>query len=116
MSVEFDPRTARYREVNKQHINKILRKIQALSQAEETGVSMWETQLQFTYSDYALDCERKEVLLDQVKLLYNNLKPEAPYGNVCNTGAEQIRKMVLSTLVQADSVQVSRCFQSWEAC
>ena len=38
---------------------------------------MWETQLQFTYSDYALDCERKEVLLEQVKLLYSNLKPEA---------------------------------------
>ena len=38
---------------------------------------MWETQLQFTYSDFALDCERKEVLFEQVKLLYNNLKPEA---------------------------------------
>ena len=38
---------------------------------------MWETQLQFTNSDYALDCERKEVLLEQVKLLYNNLRPEA---------------------------------------
>ena len=38
---------------------------------------MWETQLQFTYSDYALNCERKEELLEQVKLLYNNLKPEA---------------------------------------
>ena len=33
---------------------------------------MWETQLQFTYSDYALDCEGKEVLL-----VYNNLKLEA---------------------------------------
>ena len=38
---------------------------------------MWETQLQFTNSDYALDCERKEVLLEHVKLLYNNLRPEA---------------------------------------
>ena len=38
---------------------------------------MWETQLQFAYSDYALDCEGKEVLLEQVKLLYNNLKLEA---------------------------------------
>ena len=38
---------------------------------------MWETQLQYTYSDYALDCERKEVSLEPVKLLYNNLKPEA---------------------------------------
>ena len=75
--IEFDPRPARYREVNEQHINKFLRNIQALSQAEDTGVSMWETQLQFTYSDYALDCERKEVLLEQVKLLYNNLKLEA---------------------------------------
>ncbi|PFX15417.1 hypothetical protein AWC38_SpisGene20362 [Stylophora pistillata] len=75
--IEFDPRPARYREVNEQHINKFLRNIQALSQAEDTGVSMWETQLQFTYSDYVLDCERKEMLLKQVKLLYNNLKPEA---------------------------------------
>ena len=45
--IEFDPRPARYREVNEQHINKFLRNIQALSQAEDTGVSMWETQLQF---------------------------------------------------------------------
>ena len=75
--IEFDPRPARYREVNEQHINKFLRNIQALSQAEDRGVSMWETQLRFTYSDYALDCERKEVLLEQVKLLYSNLKPEA---------------------------------------
>ena len=78
MSVfEFDPRPARYREVNELHVNKFLSKIQALSPAKDTGVSMWETQLQFTNSDYALDCERKEVLLEQVKLLYNNLRPEA---------------------------------------
>lgn len=51
-----------YREVSEQHINKFLRDIQSLSQAEDTGVSMWETQLQFTYSDCALDCERTEVL------------------------------------------------------
>ena len=69
MSVfEFDPRPARYREVNELHVNKFLSKIQALSPAKDTGVSMWETQLQFTNSDYALDCERKEVLLEQAKL------------------------------------------------
>ena len=59
------------------YVNKFLSNIQALSQAEGTGVSMWETQLQFTYNDYALDSEGKEVLLEQVKMLYNNLKPEA---------------------------------------
>ena len=75
--IEFDRRTARYREVNEQHINKFLKNNQALSEAEYTGVSMGETQLQYTYSDYALDCERKEVLLEPVKLLYNNLKPDA---------------------------------------
>ena len=74
---EFNLRPARYREVNELQVNKFLSNIQALSPAEDTGASMWETQLQFTYSDYALDCERKEVLLEQVKLLYNNFKPEA---------------------------------------
>ena len=38
--IEFDPRRARYR---------------------EAGVSMWETQLQFTYSNYALDREESVV-------------------------------------------------------
>lgn len=53
--IEFDLRAARYREESEQHINNFLRNIQSLSQAEDTGISMWETQ----------------------PLLYNNLKPEA---------------------------------------
>ena len=39
--------------------------------------SMWETQLQYTYNDYNLDCERKGVLLEQINALHENLKPEA---------------------------------------
>ena len=49
--IDFDPRPTKYREVNAQHINKFLSNIQALSQAEGRGISMWETQLRFTYND-----------------------------------------------------------------
>ena len=38
---------------------------------------MWETQLNFTYNDYSLDCERSRVLFEKVSALHNNLKPEA---------------------------------------
>jgi len=58
------------------HINKFLGNLQWLSQAEGKGVSMWETQLQYTYGDYNLDCERKGVLLEQVSALHKNLKPK----------------------------------------
>ena len=75
--IEFDPRPAKYRDVKAHHIDNFLRNVQALSQAKGEGVSMWETQLQVTYNDYHLECERKEVLLEQVNALFANLKPEA---------------------------------------
>jgi len=75
--IDFDPRPAKYRNVNVHHINKFLGNLQWLSQAEGKGVSMWETQLQYTYGDYNLDCERKGVLLEQVSALHKNLKPKA---------------------------------------
>ena len=44
----------------------------------------------FTYSEYELDSEKKGVLFEQVKILYDNLKPKAlNNGNACNTEAEQ---------------------------
>ena len=75
--IEFDPRPAKYREVKTHHINNFLSNIRLLSQAEGGEISMWETQLNFTYSDYNLDCERSRVLFEKVTALHNNLKPEA---------------------------------------
>ena len=49
--------------------------LQALSEENE-GISMWETQLQFTYKDLNLERERVEVLLEKVSALHENLKPE----------------------------------------
>ena len=73
--IHFDPRPAKYREVKAHHINRLLSDIQVLS-AEGGQLSMWETQLQFTYNDYQLGYERKRVLLEQVCSLHENLKPE----------------------------------------
>ena len=75
--IDFNPRPAKYRNVNVHHINKFLSNLQCLSQAEGEGISMWETQLQYIYDDYNLDCERKGVLLEQVNALHESLKPEA---------------------------------------
>jgi len=76
--IEFDPRPAKYREVKAKHINNFLSNIQLLtSQAEGGEICMWETQLNFTYNDYSLDCERSRVLFEKVSALHNNLKPEA---------------------------------------
>ena len=75
--IDFGPRPAKYRNVNVHHINNFLHNLQWLSQTEGEGISMWETQLQRTYGDYSLDCKRKGVLLKQVNVLHENLKPEA---------------------------------------
>lgn len=75
--IDFDPRPARYRHVNVQHINNFLCNVQAFSQAEGGELTMWETQLKMTYNDYKLDCDRNRVLLEQVSALHENLKPEA---------------------------------------
>ncbi|KAJ7377435.1 hypothetical protein OS493_029336 [Desmophyllum pertusum] len=63
--IDFDPRPANKREVKVHHINNFLSNIQALSQ-EDGGLSMWETQLQFTYYDYDLQCDRNSLLLEQI--------------------------------------------------
>lgn len=73
---DFDPRPVKYREVTAIHVNGFLSALQALSKENE-GISMWETQLQFTYKDYNLERERVEVLLEKVSALDENLKPEA---------------------------------------
>ena len=70
-----NPRPVKYREVNAMHVNGFLGALQALSK-ENDGISMWETQLQFTYKDYNLERERVEVLLEKVSALHENLKPE----------------------------------------
>lgn len=75
--IDFDPRPVKYREVAKQHINKFLSDLELVSQAGGGGISMWQTQLQFTYHEYDLDCERKRVLLELVSRLHENLKPKA---------------------------------------
>lgn len=69
---EFDPRPAKYREVQTKHINNFLSNIQLLSQAEVVC-----GRRHFTYNDYSLDCERSRVLFEKVTALHNNLKPEA---------------------------------------
>ncbi|CAH3020708.1 unnamed protein product, partial [Porites evermanni] len=74
--IDFDPRPLKYREVTAIHVNGFLSALQALSKENE-GISMWETQLQFTYKDYNLECERVEVLLEKVSALHENLKPES---------------------------------------
>lgn len=58
------------------HVNGFPSALQALSKENE-GISMWETQLHFTYKDYNLERERVEVLLEKVSALHENLKPEA---------------------------------------
>ena len=59
------------------HINNFLSKLQPLSQAEDGGLTMWETQLRMTYNDYKLEGDRNRVLLEQASALHENLKPEA---------------------------------------
>lgn len=73
--IDFDPRPLKYREVTAIHVNGFLSALQALSKENE-GISMWETQLQFTYKDYNLERERVEVLLEKVSALHENLKLE----------------------------------------
>lgn len=73
--IDFDPRPLKYRKVTAIHVNGFLSALQALSKENE-GISMWETQLQFTYKDYNLERERAEVLLEKVSALHENLKPE----------------------------------------
>lgn len=75
--IDFDPRPAKYRHVNAHHINNFLSKVQALSQAEDGELTMWETQLRMTYNNYKLEGDRNRVLLEQVSALHENLKPEA---------------------------------------
>ena len=63
--IDFDPRPVKYREVMAIHVNGFLSALQALSKENE-GISMWETQLQFTYKDYNLERERVKLLLEKV--------------------------------------------------
>ena len=74
--IDFDPRTVKYQKVMVIHANGFLSALQALSKENE-GISMWETQFQYTYKDYNLERERVEVLLEKVSALHENLKPQA---------------------------------------
>ena len=77
--IDFDPRPVKYRKVTAIHVNGFPSALQALSKENE-GISMWETQLQFTYKDYNLERDRVELLLEKVSVLHENLKPEALIG------------------------------------
>ena len=77
--VDFDPRPAKNREVTPEYINYFLSNLQSLSQNRNGALSMRETQLQFTYKDYNLSCERSILLSQQVTILLNNIKPGALY-------------------------------------
>ena len=74
--IDFDPRPVNYLKVTSIHVNGFPSALQALSKENE-GISLRETQLQYTYKDYNLERERVEVLLEKVSALHENLKPEA---------------------------------------
>ena len=74
--IDLDPRPVKYRKVTAIHVNGFPSTLQALSKENE-GISMWETQFQYTYKDYNLEHDRVEVLLEKVSALHENLKPQA---------------------------------------
>ena len=104
--IDFDPRPVKYREVKTHHINNFLSNIQLLSQAEGGEMSMWGTQLNFTYNDYNLKCERRRVLFEQVSALYNNLKPEA-LMEIPGTQEQSKSEKWFSERWSTDSIKVS---------
>ena len=51
--------------------------IVSLQSIQDTGLSMWETQLKMVYKDYELSSEREALLVKQVHRLLDNLTPSA---------------------------------------
>ena len=74
--IDFDPRPKQFRNVTPQHINGLLSNLERISANNRNGeMSMWETQLQMTFGDYALDEDRLEDLRRKLTILEENLKP-----------------------------------------
>ena len=73
---DFDPRPAGYRQVNPEHINSRLRDLQGIS-TNNPQSSMWETQLQIAYQDYAYDISDIDVskMSEKINILLENLTP-----------------------------------------
>ncbi|KAJ7377437.1 hypothetical protein OS493_029339 [Desmophyllum pertusum] len=94
--IDFDPRPANKREIKVHHINNFLSNIQALSQ-EDGGLSMWETQLQFTYYDYDLQCDRNSLLLEQTRQKTGGVGCEVKGGNILkmDTGRVESGKIMI---------------------
>ena len=72
--IDFDPRPAKYRKISSNHVNNFVCNLHTIS-ANQNKVSMWETQLTITYSDYNL--EDTSVIEQQVSDLMSNLTPDS---------------------------------------
>ena len=70
--IDFDPRPDKYRKVKPTHTNGLLKDLQSISTGSDDS-SMWESQLQFCYEDYALDDVNMAVINEKIKILYQNL-------------------------------------------
>ena len=75
--IDFDPRPAKYRVVTPEHINRFVIDLQSLSQNGNGNISMWETQLKITYSDYDLTDEQSKLLSEKVTVFLKNITPES---------------------------------------
>ena len=70
--IDFHPRPDKYRKVKPTHTNGLLKDLQSISTGSDDS-SMWESQLQFCYEDYALDDVNMAVINEKIKILYQNL-------------------------------------------
>ena len=60
-----------------EHINRFVIDLQSLSQNGNGNISMWETQLKITYSDYDLTDEQSKLLSEKVTVFLKNITPES---------------------------------------
>ena len=115
--IEFDPRPIDYRTITVNHMNNFVKNLQSIGNTE---LSMWETQLKITYKDYELRNETEEQLINQVKILLDNLTPDL-IGEIPGTKeqsqsnrwhTERLARLTASTAL--DAVKIGKLISEGE--